>query len=66
MIDKLKVSERGQLRMVAVQAPGFSSRGVRMLHSRELFADLKEVVIEHEGEHYRLRATRKGKLILTK
>lgn len=25
-----------------------------------------EVVIEHRGEHYRLRQTRNGKLILTK
>lgn len=66
MIEKLKESERGQLRLNGASAPGFSSRGVRMLHSRELLADLKEVVIEHEGEHYRLRATRKGKLILTK
>lgn len=66
MIEKLKESERGQLRFNGAKAPGFSSGGVRMLHSRELFADLKEVVIEHEGEHYRLRATRKGKLILTK
>ncbi len=47
-------------------APVFSSDKVKLLQSHELFADAKEVVIEHDGELYRLRATRKGKLILTK
>ncbi|WP_367575945.1 hemin uptake protein HemP [Pelagibius sp. Alg239-R121] len=46
--------------------PNLSSRKIKMLHSRDLFADSNEVVIEHDGEHYRLRATKKGKLILTK
>lgn len=44
----------------------FSSSKVKLLHSRELFADAREVVIEHDGELYRLRPTKKGKLILTK
>jgi hemin uptake protein HemP len=39
---------------------------VRTLTSRELFADASVVVIEHEGEQYRLRSTKKRKLILTK
>ncbi|GAB4227375.1 MAG: hypothetical protein Tsb0032_33890 [Kiloniellaceae bacterium] len=38
----------------------------RRLLSRELLADAREVIIEHEGDDYRLRCTSKGKLILTK
>ncbi len=34
--------------------------------SSELFGTTHEIVIEHAGEEYRLRLTRKGKLILTK
>jgi len=36
------------------------------LHSRDLLAGAQEVIIEHEGDLYRLRCTSKGKLILTK
>lgn len=36
------------------------------LYSKNLFATVNEVVIEHAGEEYRLRLTRQGKLILTK
>jgi hemin uptake protein HemP len=36
------------------------------LYSKTLFNEAREVVIEHEGEEYRLRLTRQGKLILTK
>ena len=38
----------------------------RRLQSRDLLADAREVIIEHEGDDYRLRCTSKGKLILTK
>ncbi len=38
----------------------------RVVRSALLFGDDKEVVIEHDGERYRLRHTSKGKLILTK
>ena len=38
----------------------------RTFRSAEMFANAREVIIEHEGEHYRLRSTRNGKLILTK
>lgn len=37
-----------------------------LLSSRELLGDRSEVRIEHEGSEYVLRATRNGKLILTK
>mgnify|MGYP000969086294 CR=1 FL=1 len=36
------------------------------LTSRELLGNQREVRIEHEGSQYVLRATRNGKLILTK
>jgi len=38
----------------------------RRLLSRDLLGDSREVVIEHDGDLYRLRCTSKGKLILTK
>jgi len=36
------------------------------IHSDSLFLRGDEVLIQHQGEHYRLRRTRNGKLILTK
>jgi hemin uptake protein HemP len=38
----------------------------RRLHSEFLFSEGDEVFIQHQGEEYRLRRTRNGKLILTK
>ena len=38
----------------------------RVLRSEELFAERTEIVIVHKGERYRLRLTRRGKLILQK
>src|SRR3546814_20460572 len=38
----------------------------RRLLSRDLLGGAQEVVIEHDGDFYRLRCTSKGKLILTK
>ena len=43
-----------------------SGPGVQRIPSAELFTAGAVVEIEHEGEIYRLRRTRKGKLILTK
>lgn len=34
--------------------------------SESLFAGKRELLIAHAGEHYRLRLTNQGKLILTK
>ena len=39
---------------------------VRRIPSADLFASGAVVEIEHDGEIYRLRHTRRGKLILTK
>jgi len=36
------------------------------IRSDILFSRADEVLIAHQGEHYRLRRTRSGKLILTK
>jgi hemin uptake protein HemP len=38
----------------------------KRVSSRELFGAVREVVIDHVGEEYRLRITSQGKLILTK
>lgn len=37
-----------------------------LVRSEALFAGRSTLTIEHEGSHYVLRATRSGKLILTK
>jgi hemin uptake protein HemP len=37
-----------------------------LLDARQLFGDRREIVIVHNGAHYRLRITANGKLILTK
>jgi hemin uptake protein HemP len=66
MISNPKESGDGPCRPDDGAAQAFPSRNVKMLRSGELFDGSSEIVIEHDGEHYRLRATRKGKLILTK
>ncbi len=38
----------------------------RIVRSRELFHEERELCIEHEGIYYRLRITRRNKLILQK
>ena len=38
----------------------------RRIYSDSLFSQGDEVFIQHQGEQYRLRRTRAGKLILTK
>ena len=38
----------------------------KVVSARELFAGEREICIEHEGERYVLRITRRGKLILQK
>ncbi|WP_341676943.1 hemin uptake protein HemP [Niveibacterium sp. SC-1] len=56
----------------ATPAPGtdaglvFPGAGPRVVSSISLLGNAREVLIEHEGEHYRLQRTRAGKLILTK
>ena len=38
----------------------------KYLDSRVLFEGTREIRIDHDGQEYRLRQTRNGKLILTK
>ena len=38
----------------------------KVVSAQELFAGQREICIEHEGERYVLRITRRGKLILQK
>ncbi len=40
--------------------------GQRTFTSQELFEGADEIVLLHNGAHYRLRVTRQDKLILTK
>ncbi len=37
-----------------------------LIHAQQLFGQSRVVFIEYRGEHYQLRQTRNGKLILTK
>lgn len=43
-----------------------SPPAIRILRSEDILAGQREVQILHEGETYRLRVTRRGKLILQK
>ncbi len=43
-----------------------SAKSVTVLSSKELLDGRLEVLIAHNGDLYRLRHTRQGKLILTK
>ena len=43
-----------------------SGTGPRRLKVGELLAGDREVILEHDGQDYRLRITANGKLILTK
>ena len=43
-----------------------SAKSITVLSSEELLDGGLEVLIEHNGDLYRLRHTRQGKLILTK
>jgi len=40
--------------------------GLQRVNSWDLFRGARELIIVHNGEEYRLRITRLGKLILTK
>jgi hemin uptake protein HemP len=48
------------------ESPHAEADALRMIRSEELLAGKLEVLIEHDGQTYRLRLTRSGKLILHK
>lgn len=47
-------------------AHGQTDPPLKTVHFRELADGATEVLVEHEGQTYRLRLTRNGKLILNK
>lgn len=47
-------------------SPADSNAAQRSVSSRELLGGERELLIDHEGQIYRLRVTRNGKLILHK
>ncbi len=46
--------------------PGARASGPGAIPTDHLFQGNQEILISHKGEHYRLRITKNGKLILTK
>lgn len=59
------MSEKGsEQRRETKQREGLASPLV--LHADELFQGQREICIEHNGQRYRLRITRRNKLILQK
>ncbi|HEX6611639.1 MAG TPA: hemin uptake protein HemP [Hyphomicrobiaceae bacterium] len=50
----------------SAQNLGAPMAGLRRLIVAELLAGDREVILEHDGQDYRLRITANGKLILTK
>jgi hemin uptake protein HemP len=47
-------------------ATGESKTSPKVVSAQDLFAGEREICIDHEGERYVLRITRRGKLILQK
>ena len=58
--------ERGTATVPEASRAQTHAADLRVLNSVELLAGANEVVIDHNGEAYRLRCTSNGKLILTK
>jgi len=52
--------------LIEPQARSETAAGKLRFSSRQLFGAQNEIVIEHQGDDYRLRITSNGKLILTK
>lgn len=64
------VSVETPLRSAELQSPAEEVRprgpAIPLLRSEDLFANTREILIEHGGAYYRLRLTHSNKLILTK
>ena len=63
--NMIKPSDKS-VAMVPESRAGDISSARRRVSSKDLFGPLRELVIEHVGQEYRLRITSQGKLILTK
>lgn len=61
----IKPPEKADSHLCDSPAPEGAGQRKRV-SSRDLFGAMREVVIDHVGEEYRLRITSQGKLILTK
>jgi hemin uptake protein HemP len=48
------------------ETPTVPPEVIRLIRSEDLLAGAQEILIEHDGQTYRLRLTRSGKLILHK
>jgi hemin uptake protein HemP len=48
------------------EAPAQDAKAPRLLEAQQLFRGEREIWIEHAGTRYRLRITRRNKLILQK
>ena len=59
------MSEREQ-RTESTKPEGADRQSPRIVHADELFRGDQEVWIEHSGSRYRLRITRRNRLILQK
>lgn len=63
--DMIKTSEKPDT-IAQAHRPAAAAAARKRISSGELFGAVRELVIEHVGEEYRLRITSQGKLILTK
>ena len=62
-----RTMESGETRQPSPNVPeNTPAPGPKVIDSRELFRDRQEIQIRHQGELYRLRLTRNGRLILNK
>ena len=61
-----KTDKKPALPHAPAQNMGPPLMGLRRLIVAELLAGDREVILEHDGQDYRLRITANGKLILTK
>ena len=66
-LNKVGMDDSTQLAPVAPPQPVSTAQDAQtVVDSFDIFHGQKEVWIVHEGERYRLRITRRGKLILQK
>jgi hemin uptake protein HemP len=61
-----KTDKKPALPPAPAHSVGNPLTGLRRLIVAELLAGDREVILEHDGQDYRLRITANGKLILTK
>ena len=66
MPDPSSKGKNVQNRLQGAPPSGPATGGRGHISTRDLFREKREIMIDHEGETYRLRLTKNGKLILTK